>query len=88
MKETRDETKARMDHADTDHVLQSGFWQEYNKRLDALYKLAQDTVNGEKDVHLIFRGQGKIEAYKSIISLPREIKKILKGKTGSSKESV
>ena len=72
-----------MDHADTDHVLQSGFWQEYNRRLDALHKLAQSSVNGEKDVHLIFRGQGKIEILKTIISLPEEVKKILKGKTGS-----
>jgi len=72
-----------MDHADTDHVLQSGFWQEYNKRLDALYRLAQDAVNGATDVHLIFRGQGKIEILKTIISLPEEVKKILKGKTGS-----
>ena len=72
-----------MDHADTDHVLQSGFWQEYNKRLDELYATAQGILNTSTDVHSIYRAQGKIEAYKSIISLPKDIKKILKGKTGS-----
>ena len=77
-----------MDHADTDHVLQSGFWQEYNRQLDRLYRMAQGAVNTSADAHLIYRGQGKIEAYKTIISLPEEVKKILKSKTGSSEESV
>ena len=84
MKETRDETKARMDHADTDHVLQSGFWKVYNSELDRLYKMARTAVDGATDVPSIYRGQGKIDILKTIISLPEEVKKILKGKTGSS----